>query len=296
LAKVTQIRGSLLIPGILLLVYIGAFAEKNAFPDLVVVLVFGALGWVMQKLDWPRPPLLLGLVLGPLMENRLFLATGNYGMAWLWRPGVLGLLAVILAGLLYPLFKAKRPGQNSATQPAIGSNTSPGSASQEALHTASGAIRLNWAALFSLLLVITLAWALWQSRRFGFRAGLFPWAIGFPLLALAIVQLVMDITGKRREHSVTSMVGTTPDLPPELMMRRTASICGWILGFFVAIWLLGFPLAVPLLTFLYLKVGAAEKWPLTLGLTAFAWGFFYGVFERLLHLPFPEGQVFVWFG
>jgi hypothetical protein len=106
----------------------------------------------------------------------------------------------------------------------------------------------------------------------------------------------MDITGKRREHSVTSMVGTTPDLPPELMMRRTASICGWILGFFVAIWLLGFPLAVPLLTFLYLKVGAAEKWPLTLGLTAFAWGFFYGVFERLLHLPFPEGQVFVWFG
>jgi TctA family transporter len=296
LAKVTQIRGSLLIPGILLLVYIGAFAEKNAFPDLVVVLVFGALGWVMQKLDWPRPPLLLGLVLGPLMENRLFLATGNYGMAWLWRPGVLGLLAVILAGLLYPLLKAKRPGQNSAVQPALGYGASPVPASQEALHAASGTMRLNWAALFSLLLVIVLAWALWQSRRFGFRAGLFPWAIGFPLLALAIVQLVMDSTGKRVEHSATSMVGTTPDLPPQLVVRRTASICGWILGFFVAIWLLGFSLAVPLLIFLYLKVGAAEKWPLTLGLTALAWGFFSGVFERLLHLPFPEGQLFVWLG
>jgi hypothetical protein len=277
-------------------VYIGAFAEKNAFPDLVVVLVFGALGWVMQKLDWPRPPLLLGLVLGPLMENRLFLATGNYGMAWLWRPGVLGLLAVILAGLLYPLLKAKRPGQNSAAQPAMGSGVSPGPASQEALHAASAASRLNWAALFSLLLVIALAWALWQSRRFGFRAGLFPWAIGFPLLALAMIQLVMDLTGKRAEPSVTSMVGTTPDLPAPLVVRRTASICGWLLGFFVAIWLLGFPLAVPLLTFLYLKVGAAEKWPLALGLTALAWGFFSGVFERLLRLPFPEGQLFVWFG
>ena len=296
LAKVTQIRGSLLIPGILLLVYIGAFAEKNAFPDLVVVLVFGALGWVMQKLHWPRPPLLLGLVLGPLMENRLFLATGNYGMAWIWRPGVLGLLAVILAGLLYPLFKTKRPGQNSAAQPALGYSASPVPASQEALQAASGANRLNWAALFSLLLVIALAWGLWQSRRFGFRAGLFPWAIGFPLLALAIVQLVMDFTGKRVEHSATSMVGTTPDLPLQLVVRRTASICGWIIGFFVAIWLLGFPLAVPLLTFLYLKVGAAEKWPLTLGLTALACGFFSGVFERLLHLPFPEGQIFVWLG
>jgi TctA family transporter len=295
LAKVTQLRGSLLIPGILLLVYIGAFAEKNAFPDLVVVLVFGALGWVMQKLDWPRPPLLLGLVLGPLMENRLFLATGNYGMSWLWRPGVLGLLAVTLAGLLYPLFKAKHPAQNSAVPAAMGSDASPMPARHTTLRPRSDAIQLSWATLFSLLLVIVLVWALWQSRRFGFRAGLFPWAIGFPLLTLAIVQLVMDLTGKKTGHGLVRMMDAPPGIPPELVRRRTASICGWIIGFFVTIWLLGFPLAVPLLTCLYLKVGAAEKWPLTLGLTALAWGFFYGMFERLLHLPFPEGQLFVWF-
>ncbi|MBI2348795.1 MAG: tripartite tricarboxylate transporter permease, partial [Deltaproteobacteria bacterium] len=89
LAKVTQIRSSLLMPFLLLLIYLGAFAEKNAFEDIIIVLVFGALGWVMVKLDWQRPPLLLGLVLGPLMENRLFLSTDNYGIAWLWRTGVL---------------------------------------------------------------------------------------------------------------------------------------------------------------------------------------------------------------
>ena len=92
LARITQIRGTLLVPFIMILVYVGAFAEKNVFEDLGVVLAFGALGWVMSHLDWPRPALLLGLVLGPLAENRLFLATDNYGAAWLLRPGVLIIL------------------------------------------------------------------------------------------------------------------------------------------------------------------------------------------------------------
>ena len=101
LAKITNIRANLLMPFILLLVYLGTFAEKNAFEDL------GVLGWVMVKLDWQRPPLILGLVLGPVMGNRLFLSTDNYGATWLWRPGVLILLAITLGGLLYPALKKK---------------------------------------------------------------------------------------------------------------------------------------------------------------------------------------------
>ncbi|HEX5033247.1 MAG TPA: tripartite tricarboxylate transporter permease, partial [bacterium] len=46
IAKITQVRSSLVIPFILLLVYLGAFAENNAFGDVVVMLAFGALGWV----------------------------------------------------------------------------------------------------------------------------------------------------------------------------------------------------------------------------------------------------------
>jgi hypothetical protein len=47
----------------------------------------------------------LGLVLASLAENRLFLATGNYGLSWLWRPGVLVFFAVLLASLVYPFLK-----------------------------------------------------------------------------------------------------------------------------------------------------------------------------------------------
>ena len=64
-----------MIPFILVLIAVGAFAEKNVFEDVVIALLFGALGGVMARLGWPRPPLLLGLVLGPLAENKLFLST-----------------------------------------------------------------------------------------------------------------------------------------------------------------------------------------------------------------------------
>src|SRR5207245_10895163 len=64
LARITRVRGTLLIPFILTLVYVGAFAEKNVFEDMVVVLAFGVLGWVMAQFGWPRPPRLLELVPG----------------------------------------------------------------------------------------------------------------------------------------------------------------------------------------------------------------------------------------
>jgi len=281
LARITHIRGSLLMPLILPLIYLGAFAEKNAFQDLLVVLAFGLLGWVMVKLDWQRPPLLLGLVLGPLMENRLFLSTDNYGSAWLWRPGVLFISLVILAGIFYPLLrewwqrtKGERRMANSQRQ------NSP------------FAIRLSWSALFNFFIAAAVALALWVSKDFGFRAGLFPWAIGFPLLALAIVQLSLELAGRGKEGSPGGEAG--PELPKGLLYQRTVSIWGWIVGFLVAIWLLGFLPAVPLLAFLYLKVGAREKWPITLVLTLIAWGFFYALFDRALNIPFPEAQLFIW--
>jgi hypothetical protein len=78
--------------------------------------------------------------------------------------------------------------------------------------------------------------------------------------------------------------------------RRTANICGWIIGFLLAIWLLGFLLAVPITIFLYLKVGARENWPISLVLTLLGWAFFYGLFDYSLHLPFPDAKLFLWLG
>jgi putative tricarboxylic transport membrane protein len=108
IAMTTKIRGTLLIPSIALLVLVGAFAEKNAMIDVWIVLVFGLLGLVMHVLGWPRPPLLLGLVLGGLAENYLFISVNRYGNSWLGRPIVIVIGLVAVAAILYPVLRGRR--------------------------------------------------------------------------------------------------------------------------------------------------------------------------------------------
>jgi TctA family transporter len=290
LTKITHVRGSLIIPFILLLVYLGAFAEKNAFEDMGVVLVFGVLGWIMVQLDFQRPPLILGLVLGGLAENNLFLATDNYGLAWLFRPSVLFFLLLILAAVFHPvlvpvinkLFRWKRKPLPAQVPEAVYAPVKP-------------AQLPKWYPLFSLFIVVVVALALWESGGWKFRARLFPWVIGFPLVTIALIQLGRDIRElakvvKKRVEALTEKKAAEA----ATVRRRTVRIAGWILGFFAMIWLLGFPVAVPLCTFFYVKVGGAEKWPISLSLAAVSWLFFYGLFIYLLYIPFPEGLLFSW--
>ena len=125
LARITEIRGALIIPFILLLVYLGGFTVANRPQDLALVIIFGVLGWLMVKYDWPRPPMLLGLVLGRLAENRLFISTQIHGdFGWIDRPGVIIIGMIILVSLFYPSWQERRQrrrlGNADSHQPAPG--------------------------------------------------------------------------------------------------------------------------------------------------------------------------------
>ena len=108
LVKITYVRGALMIPFILFLVFFGAYAEKNALFDVGLVLIFGGLGWVMVQTDWPRPPMILGLVLGRLTERYLFLSVNRYDMEWLTRPLVIVFFVAILAVIAFSVWQQMR--------------------------------------------------------------------------------------------------------------------------------------------------------------------------------------------
>jgi len=280
LARITEVRGSLVIPFLLVLIYLGGFAQNNAFEDLIVVLVFGLLGWVMVQLDWPRPPLLLGLVLGPLAEKNLFLATDNYGYDWMGFPGVLVILSIILAGIFYPIYQRWRDQRRANKVADI-----PQEALEMEQHVEHRAT--FWDPILTVLIVLGFAWGVWQASDWGFRARLFPWAIGIPGLVLALAQLEIDVSEFLKQRGRAAVA----DGPTASVVWSTASIVGWMLGFFASIWLLGFSITVPLCTFLYLKVGAGEKWLISVLLTLAGWAGFYAVFEYSLQLPFPAGTL-----
>jgi TctA family transporter len=108
LARVTTIRGTLLIPVILVLIFIGSYTSNNHYGDLVLTLVFGGLGYLMVVGGWPRAPFVLGLVLGKIAESYLYISVARYDVAWLTRPVVLVLFAMALAVIFWPVLQRRR--------------------------------------------------------------------------------------------------------------------------------------------------------------------------------------------
>jgi hypothetical protein len=126
------------------------------------------------------------------------------------------------------------------------------------------------------------------------KAALFPLVIGIPLFCLAAAEALWTLFGAspaEADEARDFQLSIGKDT-----VRRTLVASGWILAFFAAIVLLGFPIAIPLFVFLYLKLQGREGWVLSSVMTAAVWGVFYGLFDLLLHLPFPAGWLFSWLG
>ena len=108
LAALTFIRGALLIPFLLFFVFIGSFTANNSLNDLIVTLIFGVAGYFMVLYGWPRPPLILGLILGKIAENYLWISTAAYGGKWLLFPSVITLIILTVVIVAYPTIKERR--------------------------------------------------------------------------------------------------------------------------------------------------------------------------------------------
>ena len=108
LAYVTRIRGSVIIPFLLLLVFVGSYTANKQIADLLVTLAAGALGYLMVRFEWPRAPLVLGFVLGKLAETYLFISMARYGYGWLTQPLVLVLIALTVVVIVLPYIQERR--------------------------------------------------------------------------------------------------------------------------------------------------------------------------------------------
>jgi len=107
LAKITLIRISVLAPLIMSTLFIGAIQGSQSYGDLVCLVAFGAIGWLMKEKDLSRPALALGFVLGGLIERYYFRSVSSLGYDWLLDPIVIGVFAITCYGLISPIIKSK---------------------------------------------------------------------------------------------------------------------------------------------------------------------------------------------
>jgi putative tricarboxylic transport membrane protein len=112
-AALLRVRYAYLAPGILAISLVGAYASTLGFANVWISLAFGVVGWLMIKLDFPRAPLVLALVLAPLLESSLrqslLLSFGSLKI-FVERPLAAALLACVVVSLLLPAVGAARRG------------------------------------------------------------------------------------------------------------------------------------------------------------------------------------------
>jgi putative tricarboxylic transport membrane protein len=112
--KMLSVPYRLLFPIIIALCCIGVYTVSNSTFDVLVLVAFGALGYILIKLDCEPTPLLLGLVLGPMLEENLRRAmlTGRGDpMVFFSRPisaSLLALAAICLVAMALPTLRKKR--------------------------------------------------------------------------------------------------------------------------------------------------------------------------------------------
>lgn len=110
-AALLRVRYAYLAPGILAISLVGAYANTLGFSNVWIALVFGVIGWFMIKLDFPRAPLVLALVLAPLLESSLrqslLLSFGSLKI-FVERPLAAALLACVVLSIVFPLIGTLR--------------------------------------------------------------------------------------------------------------------------------------------------------------------------------------------
>jgi TctA family transporter len=283
-AKLTTLRYTTIVPCVLVIVFVGAFQAKHDWGDLYVLLVFGLLGWIMKELKWPRPPLVLGFVLGGIIERYMFISVERDGAAWAVRPLVIAILLMTAIGIIRPILKNIR---------ARGNRTTGRKRLGRPQWSAKLLLPLGVAALVTTMMVGTAGWA--------FNASVVPVTVGiFTILASMLTfanQLFRAPTAPLASGTALHFDERPQSsaLEVDQVVTRTAIFFGWTVLFVIGWATIGLLPTVPLFMIGYMRAEGREDWLRTTVLAVSVTLFVYVVFDFILQVAWPVtllGQMF----
>lgn len=150
---------------------------------------------------------------------------------------------------------------------------------------------------FSAFLILVSAYAIFSALGWSFKTKLFPLATAIPLLILVLLHLYLEFFGRPEVDKGPAVEAEfSAEVPDEVARRRAFAIFAWIGAFLLFVYLIGFPPTVPLFMFCFLRFQSEAGWVQAILLTACTWGFFYLLFQRLVHIQFEAGAIQSWLG
>ena len=121
-AKILQVPASILLPGVTMISFVGIFSLSGSHFDLLLMIGFGILGFILRKLDIPVVPVILGILLGEHMEvslrRAMVLSDGDW--MYLFSSNIaIGLWTAAIIGFLAPIFLRPYLKRPSAHKPDV---------------------------------------------------------------------------------------------------------------------------------------------------------------------------------
>jgi TctA family transporter len=292
LAKLSTLRYTLIMPVVLSLVYIGAFEGTRQWGDLYSLLAFGVLGWGMKHFKWARPPLVLGFILGKIIERYMFISIERYGAEWILRPIVIVFFGLAAMSLLRPLFQDLRSRGIRRMLPALG-------------RPKLAANQLFSAGLLGLFCVMVI-----NATSWNFDAKVVPLIVGTGAIVFSVLNLLNEMFGKSESGVVGAVdqakaeaeklggtgvherihmdIGSNlSHLSTRTILLRGGVFFGWMGGFLGSMAVIGLIPTVPLFIAGYMRLEGRERWRLVVPMALVMTLFIYGLFDRLLAVPWP---------
>ena len=116
IAKVLAVPRNFLIPFILLFTLLGAYLGQNNATELVLLIGLGLFATLLRLGGFPLAPLLIGFILGPMLENNFSRSMQLYdGIGFIFeRPMTMGLLVIAALLIVLPAYRSRRRAQAAA--------------------------------------------------------------------------------------------------------------------------------------------------------------------------------------
>jgi TctA family transporter len=307
-ARLATLRFSLICPAVMGIIYIGAFEATRQWGDLFALLFFGLVGWFMKQFKWPRPPLILGAVLGDTIERYLFISVERYGISWFARPVVAILFIIAIVGMVRPLLQDIRI-----------------HGGMRKMVTNFQAPTLRWNQLFTIFMIGVVGSMVLIATRWDFSAKIVPLVVGTVALTALGFSLLNDMcrkpetvggnladeamhdierrigvaegtgSGKIDEKIHMDLASDTAHLPIPVIAKRAARFFGYLIAFMGVMAVIGLVPTAALFVVVFMRFENRERWPLVITYAislVFAVTF---VFDNIMSIPWPPSLISQWF-
>ncbi|MGH3358542.1 MAG: tripartite tricarboxylate transporter permease [Nocardioidaceae bacterium] len=238
LAKLSFVRFPVLAGGLIVILFTSGFQESQQIAVLQVMLLLGAVGWLMKVTNIPRAPFLIGFVLSVPLERYYYLTTELYTFPeWSTRPGVLVMAAILVAPVVMAVVRNLR----AAADPDVPVHDAGGSADGPVAPR-------SWALFTAVGFLVLFVAAFVVAQDFVEGARLAPslvTAVG-AVMALAVCVVELRRGRDRPPRTETESAAWRQEL------RWVAQAFGWLVAFVVLVFVLGTLLAAVVFVPLFL--------------------------------------------